>query len=424
MKNLSHICGLVLLFFLLTIPVSAILSGTDIPIYSPYITEDESGNQFYSFSNGFAVNHNLIFWETLLLERSLQTNITSTLWLMNLSDGKMQILATSPSPEHQRLFNTPFGIADDRVVWSEDFNIFVYNDTSQEAYALTTDGAGVDLSEQRENRDPVISGDRIVWAKRKLYPSNDYGIVLYNLTRRTLQEYPVGPGRKLSPAMDGSRVVWTDKRDEPDGGDIYLFDLDRNEEIPLCTARDLQQHPGISGDYIVWEDFRDGNPAIYLYNLSSGTEHRISENNLMALASMPYLSGNYAVWTEYSVLDKTRDESRRIIVYNILTGERELFLPDTPRKVLWDFHDNRILYSDSDNTSLKEGYVHLYMIDTPAPDPLPVLTSPSYGSGNHTYATEKPATTVPTREAPLAAIPLALGGTVLALWIRNRFGMA
>ncbi|MCK9581307.1 MAG: hypothetical protein M0Q92_12790 [Methanoregula sp.] len=419
MKNLSHICGLVLIFFLVTIPASAILSGTDIPLYSTSITEDESGNQFYSFSNGFAVDHNLILWETLLLERTLQTNITSTLWLMNLSDGKMQILATSPSPEHQHLFNTPFGIADGRVVWSEDFNIFVYNDTSQEAYALTTDGAGVDLSIQRENRDPVISGDRVVWAKRTLYPSNDFGIVLYNLTSQTLQELPVGPGRKSYPAIDGSRIVWSDKRKEPGGGDIYLFDIDRNEEIALCTAHDLQQYPRISGNYVVWEDLRDGNPAIYLYNLTSGTEHRISENNLMALASMPYLSGNYAVWTEYSVLDQTRDESRRIIVYNIITGETELLLPDTPQKVLWDFRDNRILYSDSDNTSLKEGYVHLYVIDAPAPDPLPVLTSPTSGVGNHTTPTEKPATMVPTREAPATAIPLALGCFCLLFWIRK-----
>jgi beta propeller repeat protein len=420
MKLLLHVCGIVLSFFLMTIPVVADMSGTHILIHSQHITEDEStiedgsGDTYYSYSNGFTFDGNLVIWNTYRLKKVPPKNVSSTLWMMNLTDEQTQILATAPSPEHRYMFDTPFGIADGSVVWSEDFNIYVYDSTFRDAYALTTDGAHVDLSVQRENRDPVIDGDRVVWVKRMPYSSDDDGIVLYNLTSRTLLEFPVGPGRKSSPAMDGSRIVWSDKRKEPEGGDIYLFDFNRNEEISLCAASDIQQHPGISGNNIVWEDFRDGNPAIYLYNLTSGTEHRISENNLMALASMPYLSGNYAVWTEYSVLDKTRDESRRIIVYNILTGERELFLPDTPQKVLWDFHDNRILYSDSDNTSLKDGYVHLFVIDSPVSGSLPTLTATSTGSGNFTNPTENTQAPVPTRAAPVSVVPLAVASLMLS----------
>lgn len=420
MKKIWQIYGVVLFCFSMIIPVAAILSGTDIPLYSPYITEDESDNLVHTYSKGFALDRDQMIWETYVVEQTLQTNISSTLRMMNLSDGKTQILATSPSPEHLYTFDTPFGIADGWVAWRENSNIFVYDSTSREAYALTTDGAGVDLGIQRENRDPFLSADRVVWAKKKLYPSKDYDIVLYNLTSRTLREIPTSPSKKTTPAMEGSRIVWVDQRDEPGKGDIYLLDLEQNEERPICTARDLQQYPRVSGEYVVWEDYRDGPPEIYLYNLVTGNETRISDGDGFTYASVPYLSGNYVAWTEYSVFDRTHDKYRKIIVYNVVTGEKEIFLKDSPVLVLLDLNDNRILYADPDNKSLKEGYVHLFIIDVPETNRSIVSPSPSPELQNPAVHPEYPLAPATPQPASAGFFPAAIVCTVIILWIRNR----
>lgn len=414
MKKELLLYGLVLLLFMTVIPVAGEFFGRDIVIDSPYITENESGTAF-TVSDGFALDHDLMIWETYRQERNGPKNVSGSIRMMNLTDGNTRILATFPSPGHKEMFDTPFGFSDGRVVWLEDFNVWVYDKNVEKAYPLTTDGVHVDLSIQRENRDPFISADRIVWAKKKLYPYVDYDIVLYNLASQTLTDISTAPGKKSTPVMDGTRIVWSDKRDEPDDGDIYLYDLVRGIEIPLCTARDLQQHPAISGNYVVWEDFRNGNPGIYLYNLTSMTENRISDTNPLFLAGMPLLSGNFAAWTEYSVSDKTREDSRRVIVYNILTGERELFLSGSTRPVLLDLDDNRILYADPENKSLEEGFAHLFMIDVPQKTAAPTEPSPDPAQQNITYPDNSIPLPAPTQTSPAGIVPLAAACGILVI---------
>ena len=165
-------------------------------------------------------------WEKETWERSYITNFSLALYLMNLTDGSTRIIATSPSDEFQYLFEMPFGLADGRVVWRENlnFNIYLYDDRSREIHALTADGAHVNLSIQRENGNPFIFGDRVVWAKQKLYPSEDADIVMYNLTDKTLRDIATDPGKKSGPTMDDSYVVWVDKRNEP-GAAISGFSI-------------------------------------------------------------------------------------------------------------------------------------------------------------------------------------------------------
>lgn len=414
MKKESLLYGFVLLLFITAIPVAGQFSGRDIVIHSPYIMENESDTVF-TFSDGFALDHDLMIWETYRQERNGPKNVSGSIHIMNLTDGNTHVAATFPSPGHKEMFETPFGFSDGRVVWLEDFNVWVYDNAGKEAYPLTTDGAHVPVSIQRANRDPTIFADRAVWVKQKNYPSDDDDIVLYNMTSHTLTDISAAPGKKSGPVMDNSRIVWSDKRDEPDDGDIYLYDVERSREIPLCTARDLQQHPAISGNYVVWADFRDGNPGIYLYNLTSMTEYRISDTNPLFLASMPFLSGDYAAWTEYSVSDKTREKSREIIVYNILTGERELFRPESSRPVLLDLDDNRILYADQENKLLEDGFVHLFMIDVPQKTAAPTDPSPDPGPQNSTRPGDPTMSPSSPQTSPAGIVPLAAACGMLVI---------
>ena len=118
-------------------------------------------------------------------------------------------------------FDPPFGIVEGCVAWSADFNIFTYDDHEAKTYPLTTDGIA-DVSIWRPNRDPFIFGDKIVWAKQKLYPSEDADIVMYNLTDKTLRAIATDAGKKSGPTMDDSYVVWVDKRNDPEPA-IFIF---------------------------------------------------------------------------------------------------------------------------------------------------------------------------------------------------------
>jgi beta propeller repeat protein len=414
MKMLLRMCGIVFFFFLVMAPVAANISGTDIPLHSPYIIEGESGDPYFTYSKGFVLDQNWIVWETYRLKQAPPKNISSIIQMMNVSDGEMQVLATSPSSEHQYMFDTPFSTENGRVVWSENSKIFLYVRTTGKEKSLTTDESRDDPHLYRQNRNPIITSDRIIWIGDQVYPSTRSEIFLLNLTSQNRQLVFSGPGKIDTLSADGSRIVWVDKRNEPGDGDIYLYDIDQNEERPLCTAPDLQQYPRISGDYVVWEDFRDGIPAIYLYNLTSRTESRISD--LTFIASMPYISGNYIAWTQYDIQDRTREKSRTIMIYNIGTGEKELFRQGARPLTLQDFRDNHLLYSIQDDKTLQEGYVHMFVIDRPVPFPSPTFYSPAHEGGNYTSQVEYSREPTPLQSASILSPLLIVCSIFLVYW--------
>ncbi|MFA5331086.1 MAG: hypothetical protein WC342_01800 [Methanoregula sp.] len=423
MKFSYYLCGIILLVLFGVLPVAATIPGIDIPVYSPYITEDDADSPNYTYSDAFTIDEDQLVWEKYRREQAKTQNIFITVYLLNLTDGVTRILATSPSAEYQYTFETPLGIADGRVVWCEDFssNIHVYDDRVRVASPLTTDGTNRDLRIQRANRNPFIFGDQVIWVKQKLYPSGEDDIVLYNLTTRNLRDVVTAPGKKATPSMDSSYIVWVDKRNDLGAGDIYLFDLKNNTESPLCTAQGLQHYPQVSGNYVVWGDLRDKTSAVYLYNLTTKMEYRISD--LSVYAGKPYLSGNYVAWETYALYDQTMEKSRQVVVYNIATGERWLFEPGTRHPMLLGLTDNRILYANPDTQTIKDGYVHIFVIDTPTPDQLPQVSTTPSTQGDNTPVQEdisyRPLPSI-TQSGTIDALPLAGVCVGLILWIRKR----
>jgi beta propeller repeat protein len=143
---------------------------------------------------------------------------------------------------------------------------------------------------------PEISGSWVTWMVDD-YPEWEWN---WQVTAYDVQAPSVLPLRvtyqgadAIFPAIDGTRVVWEDYRNDPDGGmgdffleddpDIYICDLtdvtgpdDHFPTVyPLCTSDGPQFAPRISGDLVVWEDWRDlAEPQsdIYLYDLSADTD--------------------------------------------------------------------------------------------------------------------------------------------------------
>ena len=395
------------------------LTGNDIPIYSQNITSNENSEGYYEFSNFYQLDGNHIVWMNTWQEKKIENpQHIDTIFLKSLSSNLTAEIAHCPGNNHRYIFGPYLSLSGPFIVWNEmgKNDIFLFNISKQEEYAITRDGS--DPTTQRPNSYPAVDKDRLVWSKKNPDSTSlDYDIVMQNLTTGALQMICTEAGDQIDPDISGQKIVWTDKRTGRGDGDIYLFDLETNQEMPVCTSRGLQQFPKVFDNRIVWVEYRDGSPAIYLYNLSSGTEMRISESLFDAV--LPKISDRYIVWKEYSVLDHRDDQASRIIVYDLADGHKEYLPLKTEFPSLWDLDKNRILYTDPDNKSPEEGYVHIFVIDTPEVTPSPVLPSAASAQENLTHAIDQPQQTISTQSAPVnAVLPLAAGCIAILLWPR------
>jgi beta propeller repeat protein len=371
----SYFYGLVCIAILLVPQVSA-LDGHEVLVHSPNITLSEDTAGYTEFSNYFDLDGDRLVWMNTWAERKVEEKLVRNgIYLMNLSDNSTTMISETPGNHHEYSFRPPVSLSGHFVVFSESMNnnLFLYDSFTGGETALTSDGSAPDV--QRENAFPSVDGDRVVWSKRKTYgSSNDQDIVFMNLSTGIGRDICTQQGDQTEPALSGQRIVWTDTRNEPGGGNIYLYDMGTGVETPVCTEKGLQQRPRVSGDSIVWMDYRDGTPAVYLYTISSGRETRISRDNFVADA--PLLSGNLAVWQEYSVFDRQDERAGTIVIYDTATGARDILPTGTFYPQLLAADNNRILYANPDQNTLQDGFVHLFVMDVPAsPSPSVVATS-------------------------------------------------
>ena len=105
-----------------------------------------------------------------------------------------------------------------------------------------------------------------------------------------------------SPAISGMRIVWQDWRNHPaDDADIYLYDLETQQETRLTPNSAWQGLPDIWGDRVVWSDTRNGLQAIYMHDLSTGQERRLAI--APRVQSSPSIEGDRVVWQENDGVD-------------------------------------------------------------------------------------------------------------------------
>jgi len=140
-------------------------------------------------------------------------------------------------------------------------------------------------------------------------------------------------GYQNNPFIDGKRVVWDENKN------IYMCDMtqaggdtDLNQwcntpqadggGLRLITdASYTQWFPVISGDKIVWQDHRpaDGLGDIYMYDLSKNQEYQIT-NSSMINEELPYISGNKIVWRDDRYGDRTKSYINEEIFMCDLSG--------------------------------------------------------------------------------------------------------
>ncbi|MFC1612019.1 MopE-related protein [Myxococcota bacterium] len=226
--------------------------------------------------------------------------------MRDMSDGGMGPLVlydltsntSRPITSHRSYKDSPF-IRGDSVVWHEERNgnwdVYYYDIRSDVERRITTDPAS--------DADAKISGHRIVFNSNR---RGQYEVYLYDLDTGT--ETLLAPNGRMqaTPTIEGDLVVWR----EPIGTifNVIVYDLateERRQITPSVGAYNngsQARAPRISGNLIVWTDFRHSvehppeNADIYLYNLDTDEETQVTSR--MGRQNFPAVSGAGVLYTD------------------------------------------------------------------------------------------------------------------------------
>ena len=184
-----------------------------------------------------------------------------------------------------------------------------------------------------------ISGSRLVWRSGRKEGGDgqwEYDIYAYDI--ESGQEIPVAmatDGHQW-PAIQGDTVVWADNRNSPVRGtgksgcsncaantfDIYAYDIATGIETLLFASGQYNAAPSIHGQYVVWQEFyEEGKSRIHLLDRGTGQQRTLAEAGRNE--AMPVVSDNYVVWTVRQACDVFGPDRGRVrtgaFAYNLKT---------------------------------------------------------------------------------------------------------
>lgn len=199
-------------------------------------------------------------------------------------------------------------ICGDRIVWgdpgpgSDSDNAFLYSLKSNSMKKL------LDWRDNSEQKNPDISGDRVVWLDDRHRIETVY---LYDLTTEEQRRIPPIEGRYpdgkiprpddfTRPKIWKDKIFWIDTRGELFDKDLYYYDLATETEHAITQGKRCYSFK-VSENRVVWTDDRYGPVLdIFLYDLDKKTEQRITKQSLWNLGTGPAfdLSGNRLIFED------------------------------------------------------------------------------------------------------------------------------
>ena len=205
----------------------------------------------------------------------------------------------------------------DYIVWTDKRNdngdIYLHRLSSNSSNRITFN------SELQAN--PSIRDQLIVW-----YDERDNNLHYYDLSHS--KEVNISFINTFFPPeqikTDNRIIVWTDSRNYDvitHNTDIYMYDLDKNEEFPICTNSARQTTPDIWDNYVIWQDQRNNNSDIYIHDFKHNNEKQITSNTHAQIN--PRIWGNRVVWLDFRHRTDDNGEMRDIYYYDINTKKEE-----------------------------------------------------------------------------------------------------
>ena len=184
-------------------------------------------------------------------------NGTSHIYIKDIKSGNIQKL---PDDDNNQFSPS---IHKNIITFSElnndESDIFIYDLNKNKKEPLI----------QRPGRQisPKVFNSKIIWKETEV--SGPWWSEIYVIDLETKEEKKITTSRMVqSFDIYNNRVVWEDweqiyQSDDP--GDIFLYDLEKNEKRSICTNQKRQWSPTIYKDTIVWGDNRNGYGSVYMY---------------------------------------------------------------------------------------------------------------------------------------------------------------
>ncbi len=270
---------------------------------------------------------------------NFETDFYSLLLIVTDQSGNefRDVVQVAIEPAYRRLSASPVSmiapaISGNYIVYADDRNsplgfpdLYLYDLSTNTDHRLTNTPNSADFYY------PEISGNLIVWTSETIIngvANDDIYLCEYNPLTGDCPSYPIStaPGNQLFPQIDGTRIVWQDRRNQGSYYDIYYCEYNRADhtcpERRITTSSTASDASSISGNRIVWSDLRNSNflGDVYLYDLLTSTERRITTTQNVRGVS---ISGDRIVWTGYStpvesayVYDLRTNTQQQIVINN------------------------------------------------------------------------------------------------------------
>jgi beta propeller repeat protein len=210
---------------------------------------------------------------------------------------------------------------EDYIVWQDNRNDAVI-DNNQEwdiyLYQISTGEEKLITTASGIHTDPSIHDNKIVWEDGRNFkgeralrwgdnvPENNTDIYLYDMETNEETAIATGELQECNPAVFGDYIVWEDRNNKSYNADLYLYDINKNKKITLTKDKYNQAEPKLYGQYIVWMDERNGissndvyvngkapNSDIFLFDIETKKEYLMTGKEPQVL---PAISEHYIAY--------------------------------------------------------------------------------------------------------------------------------
>jgi len=252
--------------------------------------------------------------------------------------------AVYPQPVDQEVPD----IYEDNVVWMQQGNDYYYKIFHGDLAAGTTRQLG---KSQAAEKYPAIWENKVIWMDYRSIMDdpavqNKYAYIfryydMYGYDLEKDEEFPICTNQSWQGYGDvqKDRVVYADLR--TGSPDIILYDINTKREYAICLDKAWQGNPVVYDDYVIWMDQRSGNYDIYGFNLKTGREFPIctAEDN----QAYPVICGTKIVWQD------KRNGHDDIYMYDLASGQEVPICTKEGKQQVPDIYGNIVIWQDDRN---------------------------------------------------------------------------
>jgi beta propeller repeat protein len=222
---------------------------------------------------------------------------------------------------------------------------------------------------------PDIDGTKIVYLDRRNVPADasplNGDIYMYDLATNTERRLTGSPAYRESPSISGTRVVFTGIHNGAFAICLLDFATYPTTLRWITPGTTDSYSPDISGKKIVYVDERNADPQsgtvqadIYLFDLATNKERRLTKN--VGNPSFPQISGTKVVWRE------TRNDQTDLYLYDLVTNTERRLTTDAAAPGIFSFSGSKIAFEDVRSPG---GHEDLYLYDLNTNTERPLVTA-------------------------------------------------